>query len=198
MVENINNQENRMIDLPEPNKGVTSEIFLDLLSDRSQFVKKALTNLKDENPNIAGFMIKDCIISPDPERSLDFSLSYYEIFSRSARKSGRRLLLVTEETFTSTFGIQIRDLQFAEHNPSDTSSYLHKEENQRNQLVEDETSLSDELAEFWATVRIWELNQLMAGRNNPVAIELILKTLYTVSTLLYKQQDSNSLSQQFS
>lgn len=197
-VENPSNQEERVRELPQPYEGVTQEVFFDLLSDRANFVKKALTNLLDENPQIAKLIIQNCISSPDPENSLNFALSYYEIFSRSARKNGQKLLIVTEDTFQADIGVQQRDLESIMHSPTDISKYLQEQEKQKQQQISNEINQNDELGEFWATLKMWELHQVITGDKKQIEIEIILRPLYGVRSLLYNQQSANRLRDQFS
>lgn len=196
-VENPSNQEERVRELPQPYKGVTEEVFSDLLSDRANFVKKAFTNLLDENPQIAKLIIKDCITSLDPESSLNFALSYYEIFSRSARKNGQRLLMVTEDTFQSDISVQQRDLESIMNSPTDISNYFEEQEKQKQQQISNEINQNAELGEFWVTLKMWAVHQHIGGKKQ-IETELILISLYAVRSLLYNQQAANRLRNQFS
>jgi len=197
MVEQEKPEFQRLAELPIPYKGVTCELFFELLSDRAAFVRKALKNLREENPALLRLIITWCLPSPAPESSLAWTLSYYEIFSRTARKSGKRIFEVSEELLQSYFAQYSREIAELQAQGDEViKAYYEKREEDEREKTHKEMKISDELAEFWSTVLIYEVNQRIS-EDNPVKLKYILEPLYSLRSVLYEQQKANKFKQKF-
>jgi len=197
MVEQEKPEFQRFAELPVPYKGVTFELFFELLSDRAAFVRKALKNLREENPALLRLIITWCLPSPAPESSLAWTLSYYEIFSRTARKSGKRIFEVSEELLQSYVAQYSREIaELPAQRDEVIKAYFEKREEDEREKTYKEMKISDELADFWGTVLIYEVNQRMSG-DNALKLKYILEPLYSLRSVLYEQQKANKFKQKF-
>lgn len=202
--EKINKEIPRLNDLPSPYEGVADEIFFDLFSNRQVFVSQALGNLRDENPDLCVSFIKDLMTSPNHGLSLEWSLTYYEIFSRAARRMGKRMPLVSSETIQSVWGQEFSDLKLGMwKGDQGVSESLQAQENQFMEKTREEVDKSSELGEFWSALLI-HMGTLVTTAPNPsevgrihAALKWTLNPLYHLRLALYAQCQANKLNQDF-
>lgn len=187
----------RLTELPEPYEGVVEEIFFDLLVDRAVYIHNSLTNFREENPYLISALITDLTSSPNSDLSSNWLLSYYEIFSRSARKMGKMMLLVSKEVIETYDEKDVQELKSIDARRSQVDAIRHKELSirNRNKLIKGEV-LSNELASFWAHQRMFHTRLLMSGEKSD-KIGLIFEGLYLAQAYIHAQQEANSLGKKF-
>lgn len=203
---NSDNQD-RLLELPNPYKGVTLEVFSDLLTDRPEFARKAFTQLGQENPFLAKFIVRNCIASINREIALDWCLAYYEIFARSARRNGQQILLVEENTMKSFFDEELQDIEFAKKQGNLAMNELMRE---RSRLLEkaiddDVRQNEEELGEFWTTLTQYRMQRLYNGKiiseehlsATNQELENTFQPLLILRSLLHAQARSNRLKKRF-
>lgn len=183
-----------MVELPTPYEGVTDEILLELLADRDGFVRRVISNLKEENPSLVEYIVKSCPTSPDPESSLNWLLAYYEIFSRSARKNGRIMFEVSRERIRSVFAERRATLdQVTEEDEEAQFEFYAEEDMKVENIIQAETESARPLAEFWITIKMRRLKQLMTVSKTEAEVDAILHPLHDLSLLLHSQEEANKL-----
>jgi len=188
----------RLHELPAPYEGVTDEVFLDLLTDRGTFVKQTIENLKKENPHLVTFVVKSCNTSPDPELSLNWLLTYYEIYSRSARKNGQLILEVFEERIDSIFAEKdVLLSQIPEDDPESIEKFLVEDELKKENIRQAEIKASDELANFWASLRLRRLGQIMSSQRTELETKMVIEPVKQLAILLHAQEEANRLSRKW-
>jgi len=97
--------------LPTPYEGITLEIFAECLFDPDTFRKKVLKKMKQENGVLFEWVVNSSIGSLNPEETLRWLLSYYEIFSRSGEKEGQGMLVISQNILHSIYAPQIREIK---------------------------------------------------------------------------------------
>lgn len=136
----------RLLSLPPVTRETVLEILAELAIDRTNFTRQAVPIMMEENPFLAEAIILASPTKPEPDTALISAIALYECYSRTARESGKRLLLVSQDTIRT-----------------------HGEEMIR-MFPEGEASFQDEKTVEWAAKRIIEEQKKVietAGRNNP-------------------------------
>lgn len=184
-----------LTELPTPYEGVTHEILRDLLVNRGEFIRTTLETMERENPTLAEITIKTCIFSPDWEKSLDWVLAYYAIYSRSAARSGSPMLKVSPERSQASTSEEIRDLKQL-RTEENIPTYWREKDSAFEEIINKEAARSEELSYFWATVKIFQFSSIFAGRKQK-EIDYIFEPLKMIVSLLHSQEEVNGLKKIF-
>ena len=190
MVERLRLEEPGHNELPKPDEGACGEIFFEILTDRQEFHRKVLTVLKEENPFLLDVVINTSIACSDREMSLDWSLTYYELFSRSTRKAGVKMPQVANETVASHYERRSLGSELAKERGEQAAEKYGKS---LNDLVErmtiEDMKKSYELGRFWTMVARYTASAKFAGKNTTEIFD-ILHSLHEVQALLHSQANA--------
>lgn len=175
---------------PNPTTGITQALSEELLIDRKEFVKAALTTIKRENPSIHRFIIEQTMMSSNSDLTLNFLLLYYEIFARSGRSQGSAMLTVEEST--------VAEIQEEVHTTIQTlislsdvngGGYQNKQKDYFSRLASSEVESSEELAEFWTILAVQRANLF----KRPGSISnLVLEPVYHLADIFQRQEKKST------
>lgn len=185
--------------LPTPCEGIAGEIISEVLQDRASFIQKALSNFENENPHLAKIVRSFCMASPEPETSLRWTLVYYEIYSRSARKTGAGMPVVSKRTIQSTADEDINILtKLKKKDPEAKIEFKRERNSQRENLFDKEIAENDELLNFWSMVEAYLAKQfVLTGRQPAIVMDTILSPLYHVQEMLHSQVEANRMANEW-
>lgn len=184
----------RLIGLPMPYEGVTEEVFFDYLMDRQSFTKNALDNLKEENPHLLKYLIRDVMISVSPDESLGWVLMYYEILSRSAQREGAHVFLVSGDALASFSALELRDLTVGDE--EEALRYIHEKDEKQKGLVQAELLKSKELGEFWSCITVHTTHVAFSYGSFERADEEV-RIAYSLLEILKEQEKRNNFRDKF-
>lgn len=176
--------------LPDPDKGITEEIFFEVVSDPSSFRREMLLRMRDNNLDLTTFMVDEFIVLQSVD-AVNWPLAYYEIFERTARrqKPASRLFLVESDCIQSITQKQDIEIQAAARaGDAVLAGYLERLNQTRGEAIAKEVNSSDELAFFWATAKRYEVH-LFEVYPNPLIPYICLDPLYTMRELLVGQYE---------
>lgn len=185
-------------ELPRPYKGVCKEIFSDLVIDRADFRRRSLGNLKGENPHLLDYIVREAMFSPDQDATLDWTLPYYEIFSRSAKKEGPPIVVVTEELIRSTHGQRLPGMERIDPgNVRQLERYVKEKIARWKGLEEKDIDRSEELLIFWTWFNLYLHKMRMMGTDMIAYPHMVFDCLYNVAEYLGSQAQANRIKNRF-
>jgi len=185
-------------ELSIPYSGVTKEIFTELLINRDEFVRETFETMEVENPRLARMLVSEGISSMQPDTTFNWALAYYAIYSRSAKRKGEPMIVVTEDRFRSLRSEELALLSQAESFGEDEqiADFFNNQSNKIDSLIGKEIKKSKELAEYWACLKRFQASSLMAGKT-PSEIEFVLEAANSLVCLLHSQEKTNILTVKF-
>lgn len=196
MVESKGSEGSPSMELPSLCEGVWDEVRFDLLSDRNSFINKALVNLKEENPILARLVTESSLISPEPEISLNWALAYYDLYSRSAKRTNQKMLIISNDVANSFYDAQSRDLNRAmASSQEEVRGVFDEEDKALMQIRSEEVDKDKQMGEFWTVTYLRQAN--MALTRSTVEVEIIFRPLTLTQLLLHRQKDVNRFNSKF-
>lgn len=186
------------VEFPMPYEGVVHEILFEVVTDRLVFIQRSLTKAISENPELKSLLLEDCFVSPNPDSSLSWALVYYEIYSRSAERLGRKMVVVSKDTITSIFGEEKDVLTSLLKTGEERlmASHFARQESKIEEAIVREAKTSEEFGLFWVLVKMYSVNLLESGKSGN-EINLTLEPLHTLQRLFHKQLKADYLGKKF-
>lgn len=178
-------------ELPTPSIWIVQDVLNDLLGERNIFIKNTVNDLSRENPHLSGLVLPYLLSSPNRDFSENWTFSYYEIYSRSARKSHIPMVQVSTDLIVA----YASDLSARTNLTPEERFYEELSEKHKVHMAK-EKSESGALDFFWSSFEFWRDTQRIIGRSD-YEIDLISAPLYFVTILLHEQQDANRIAAQF-
>jgi len=180
--------------LAVPYEGVTDEIGKEYISNPSAFVSKVKKTLLQENPLLRETLFCSAMISPLPEYSEKWALTYYEIFSRSGRKAGLPLACFVNEKLWKTSTREM--MRTMVDGTSSLSKFVKRLDNKlENARLKDE-EMSIELKKFWRSIDEDKEKLINEGRSE-LAVEDAKICLREFQLVLQENDNEYQLSEQY-
>lgn len=136
-------------DFPRPAEGITAEVFSEQEINKDQFTLKTLSLMEDENMPLKNLVIfaKQRVLKSIEFQ--DWTLAYYAILSRSAKKQGVPMIEVTQSVIDK-IGVEkhLRGDSARARGVNELTYLAESMDNINNFAIKDR-AISEELGKYW-------------------------------------------------